>query len=674
MARASRTDARSQAALALLRSGLVAAAIMATGPARTAGAQGGPHAPAGADSLALLAQAAESGTASPSVQSGPARTLTPDGAQLLEPGTGFTLRRVANPRYRSFSLPDALSPGRLGKLIGTEYARVQITRRESGPAFNSTDWDVVAGRDNGANHGIELSASGYSSPAYDELRTLRLISRQGPLEWSVGDVVPQSIGTLPWIQRLRGGMVSHALQHGSDWRVLGGVVPTLSHLVSPDAGLGGVMIDNLPFERNWLSLGLIGFGRRASPGGAGHWYGPDTLAGAGGAALYAARISSGYGEVSSTFMAQVHNLDGSVALAGLQALEWSLERPSVVASVRDQVGTSNARQPGTDRLIPAPRHEGRVNAQLRLINGKAEAHLAGLTSSGTDPGLAAETAQIGVSGVVGASGWYTGLDFSWNRRAPTFDDERRISAQTGKVSEHGNAVLLRIERNSDNSGRDQFQFTGEASTSPLPGLRVSLEPRLDWQARMFDRAMWSARFDWPLVIPSIRMNASVTVTSARARSFHNELSEASVGLSFSPRQRDRASFEARRYEDGGMRSFETTGSYDLLANRYSNPAGSTNAQGTGTLVVTVVHADSARGVPDALVSLDGKEFRFTDSEGVARFINTAAGSHVVSVVERSLPASQRIVGAATAFVTIERGRTPDPVRFEIARPVRRVRF
>ena len=674
MARTPRADARIPATLALLRSGLLAAALIATGLPRTAGAQDGPPAPAGADSLALLAQATESGTASPSVQIRPARTFTPDGAQLLEPGTGFTLRRVVNPRYRSFTLPGALGAARLGKLIGTEYARAQVTRRESGPAFNSTDWEVLAGRDNGANHGVELSASGYSSPAYDDLRTLRLSARQGPLEWSLGDVVSQSIGTLPWIQRLRGGMVAHALPHGSDWRVLGGVVPTLSHLASPSAGLGGVMIDNLPFEKNSLSLGLIGFGRRASPGGAARGFGPDTLAGAGGAALYAARISSGYGNVSSTLMAQVHNLDGSPALAGLQALEWTLDRPTVVASIRDQIGTSNARQPGTDRLIAAPRHEGRVNAQLRLASGRAEAHLAGLTSSGSDPGLAAETAQIGASGVLGASGWYTGLDFSWNRRAPTFDDERRISAQTGRVSERGNVVLMRVERNTDDSGRDQLQLTGEGSMSPLPGLRASLEPRLDWQARMFDRALCSARLGWPLVFPSIRMSASVTVSSARARGFQGELSEASVGLSFSPRPRDRASFEARRYEESGTRSFETTGSYDLQANRYSNPAGPPSTRGTGTLVVTVARADSASGVPDALVSLDGKEFRFTDGEGVARFTATPPGSHVVSVVESSLPAYQRVVGAATAFVTIERGRTPEPVRFEIARPVRKVRF
>jgi hypothetical protein len=191
---------------------------------------------------------------------------------------------------------------------------------------------------------------------------------------------------------------------------------------------------------------------------------------------------------------------------------------------------------------------------------------------------------------------------------------------------------------------------------------------------MFDRALCSARFDWPLVIPSIRMSASVMVSSARDRGFRSELSEASMGLSFSPRPHDRATFEARQYEESGTRSFETTGSYDLLANRYSSPAGSPGAQRTGMLVVTVVRADSASGVPDALVSLDGKEFRFTDGDGVARFPNTEPGSHVVSVVERSLPAAQRVVGAATAFITIERGRAPDPVRFEIARPVRRVRF
>jgi hypothetical protein len=532
----------------------------------------------------------------------------------------------------------------------------------------------VAGRDRGARQQLEIWAQGFSSAAYDQIRLLRVSSQHGPLAWSLGDVSTQPVGMLPWIQRLRGGLIASALPRGSDWRLLGGIVPTLTHGVAPNTALATLLVDDLPIQKGALSFGVMGFGRRAPQQGGLAGVNPDSLAGGGAAALYAARIASPYGEVRTTFMAQLHNLDGPFSPAGLQALQWSLDRHTISATVRDQVGTRNARQPGSERLSQAPSHEGSASAQMRLAGGRAEMHLAALTSSGGDAALAAQTAQLGASGSLGGRGWYSGLDFTWNRRAPLYTDERRIALQTGRVSERGDAVLVRVERNADNSGRDQMRLTGDASVMPLPGVRVSIEPMFDWQEHRFDRGMLSTRVGWPLFGPSARMNATFSLSSARSAGFRGELSEASLSLSFAPRSRDRSVIEARRYEESGVRSLDYSGSYDFLADMYASPPGALAGQNTGTLEVTVARADSASGVPDALVSLDGKEFRFTDGDGVARFTNTQPGSHVVSVVERSLPTAHKVVGAATVFVTIERGRTPEPVRFEIARPVRRVRF
>jgi hypothetical protein len=75
-----------------------------------------------------------------------------------------------------------------------------------------------------------------------------------------------------------------------------------------------------------------------------------------------------------------------------------------------------------------------------------------------------------------------------------------------------------------------------------------------------------------------------------------------------------------------------------------------------------------------LVLLDGRESRFTDASGIARFERVTPGVHLVSVEERSLPSLHQVVGAARAFVTVERGRETDPVTFEIARPAKRTRF
>ena len=672
MARPAHAHARRQ--LGPLRARLVAAAWLAAAPALAADLPPTPTAPAPPDSLGLLAQAAGSGTASTTVGGRPGTARTPEGVIPLEPGSGLTIRRIANPHYRPPAEAGALLARPLATLVGSQYARVRLTRFETGAAPASTDWELVAGRERGARQRLEVWAQGYSSAAYDQLRMLRLSSLQGPLEWSMGDVSAPPIGMLPWVQRLRGGLVAHALSRGSDWRLLGGVVPTWTHGVTPNTALASLLVENVPIENGTLSYGLMGFGRRSPPPSGLATAGPDSLPGGGGAALYSAHIASRYGDVSSTFMAQLHDLDGSLSPAGVQALEWSLRRRRFAATVRDQIGTTNARQPGTEHLTQAPSHEARMSAQLRSAGGRAEMHLAGLSVEGNDVELAARTVQAGASGSLGASGWYSGLDFTWNRRAPVFADERRLAVQTGKVTEHGNAVRLGAERNTDNVGRDQITLDGEGSTSPRPDVRLAIEPRADWQAGRFDRALVSARMAWALFSPTTRMYATLALSSARSVQFRGEVAEASLALSFSPRARDRGTLEAHRYEEDAARSLEYTGSYDYLENLYSAPPGTLAGANTGTLTVTVVNADSATGVPEVLVSLDGKEFRFTDGDGVARFTNVPPGSHVVSIVERSLPASHKIVGDPTLFITIERGRTPQPVRFEIARPVRKVEF
>ena len=655
MARAARTESRGPAAVALLLLGLVAIPRPAAGQA--AALPGAPGAAiAGPDSAGagLVAQAVES---PPSAAS--------------DAGAGFTIRRVANPRYRVFASPAGLA-GRVARVIeGTQFARAQFTRRESG-AFQTTDWEIAAGREGRGHDRLELWASGFRSTTDDQLRLLRLAGQNGRTEWGLGDVVPQPVGTLPWIQRLRGGMAVRALERQGAWRALGGVVPSFSPGVGTIAGLAGVTVDQLPWHESTMSFGVLGFGRRALPPGAGS--GADTLGGGGGAALYAARVPSALGDLTSTFVTEVHNLDGNLALAGIQALDWTLSRPWMLAVVRDQIGTANARQPGTERLSQAPSHEARASAQFRLLAGRAEAHLLGLSAAATPLAPAAHTAQAGFSAHWGASAWYSGFEFSWNRRDSTAGDERRYALQSGCVARGGSALLLRLERDTDPAGHNAYVLNGDASASLGAGLRVSFVPRLDWRSDRLDRALGIARFGCPLLGPTTRVNATVGFATERAVGYRGRLEEASIAFSFAPRSRDRGDLEVRRLEDGGACALEYGASYDLQTQLYARAPGSLVSPSTGTLTVTVVRADRAGGVPDVLVSADGKELRFTDVDGIARFTNLAPGSHAISVIETTLPALQRVVGAASAFVAIERGVAPAPLRFEIARPVRRVRF
>jgi len=267
MAHSARTDALSRPAVAVPPSARILPAVAILlgliAAAGTASAQSPPSGPPGVPSpdSTLLSAALAPAPAPGSSGSSPVRT---EGAQDAAPAATFTLRRIANPRYRVLGPPAALIPRAFRTLIGTEYARAQVTRRDAGSALSSTDWEVTAGREGGERRRFEVWASGYASTQYDQLRMLRLSALQGPTEWSLGDVAPQPAGTLPWIQRLRGGMLARALPHGSDWRVLGGVVPTLTHGVTPNAGLGAILFDNLPLaDRTSLSLGLMGFGRGA---------------------------------------------------------------------------------------------------------------------------------------------------------------------------------------------------------------------------------------------------------------------------------------------------------------------------------------------------------------------------------------------------------------------------
>ena len=151
-------------------------------------------------------------------------------------------------------------------------------------------------------------------------------------------------------------------------------------------------------------------------------------------------------------------------------------------------------------------------------------------------------------------------------------------------------------------------------------------------------------------------------------------SEAALAVSFAPRARDRAEVEVRRRDESGLQTYETTASYDLSAQRYESLRGPRSSRDEGLVTVRVVRSGSHEGVADVLILMDGKESRFTDASGLARFEHTGPGAHLISVEERSLPAQHQVTTASRVFVTVERGRDTDPVTFEIGRPVRKTTF
>ena len=587
--------------------------------------------------------------------------------------SGFTLRRVPNPRYRppSAALP-ALGIGSAGAMRAIDHLRFHVARRGSSDATRLTEWQITAGEQRRSHDAIQLDAAGESRLGHDALRALALEARMGGVVAGLGDVPAIPLGRMGSLQRLRGFSVASTARTGASWRGVSGVPTPVPGLEIPRVGLAGGMIENLKLEGATTSLALFGFGRgrvksdRAPAPG-------DTLAGTGGAATIDVQAPLPLGSLAFFVGAQVHDLDGARGLAAQQGWGWTLGTPGFALSIHDERATDRTRLLRTDGLSPAARREDRWNAQAWLFRRRAETHFSGVLREGGDPAVSARTMQLGASGNWGRSSWYSGADLYLSRRMLEAVDERRLSLHSGRISGAGHGLLLRFDRTTDGAGRDATQAAGELALALGRGARLSLEPRLSWDSKQAQQADAELRVSWPLQTFASRLTGSLSFGGERENDFRPALREATLALAFAPRSRDRADLEVRRRDDWGVRSYETTASYDLAAQRYDHMRGPLSSRDQGLVIARVVRADGS-GVPDVLVTLDGRESRFTDATGEARFERVAPGVHLMTVEERSLPEAHQVITTNRVYVTVERGRDTDPLRFEIHRPERRTKF
>ncbi len=650
---------------------LVRTAACSAAPTPLGGVGGAAAAAADSQLAQALTPADDSSSPSAPSATDPSSRLVV-GAGGVSPG--FTLRRITNPRYRPpFAGVPGLGGATVGPLRAIDRVRAQVTHRNLGATTRVTDWEVAAGeqvRDRGA---FELTATGLHDARGSALRTIRLEGRHDELSGALGDVGPIAISSASVLQRLRGGFARWDLGQGSSARLLGGVPTPLPGTQTRSLALAGATLDELRVEEGSVSLAALGFGRGAAKRAAFGPADPDSLRGGGGFSMVGVRAPLARGTLAIGLLAGYHDLDGHAGLAAQHALDWSLGMPWLTLGLHDQHATRRARIIGTDNLPLAARQEDRWNAQARGLRGRVEGHFTGVVREGGDSTLAARTVQLGGSGSLGGSGWYSGADFTWDHRLET--RERRLSVHAGEVSTGGHALLLRFERSTNDRGRDAMLFASEASLALERGLRLDLEPRLSWDMQRLSQGLLEARVTWPLAWLSSRLSASAVAGAARQDVFRTTLREAEVAITFTPRPRDLARLELRRLSDAGARGYEVATSYDLQAPRYQALSGSLFSRRDSTrITVRVVRGGNRTGVSDALVSLDGREMRFTDSDGLARFDHVEPGVHVVAVEERSLPDAYRVNGSARVFVTIERGRLPDEVMFEVTRPVKKTVF
>ena len=589
--------------------------------------------------------------------------------------TPFTMRRVANPRYRPpMSSASAIAPGAQSRLRTLDHFRGQIFHQTSGGG-GATQWEAEASQQYRNEDALTLGAAGARRFGKSQLNSIGLRGRRGPWEGSVMDASPFAVGRTLMLQRLRGAVVRFTDPNEARWMALGGVPTPVPGTATPRLALGGAAFENVRFDEAELHGNLFAFWRAAPPAAPGASLDSDTLPGRGAAGQLGWRAPAVGGVLSGRLGAQLHSLDGRRALAAQHAIEWAYQTREWVASVSDERGTRRARLLATDRFTVSPRSEDRWNLQHRFAGGRAETHLTGVVREGGEAALATRTLQLGGSGGFGNSGWYLGADAIWDHRAFSATEERRLSLYGGGLLARGHALLARLEHTRRSTDRSLLAATGEASLAIERGARLGLEPRLAWDEGQFRQGDLATRFSWPFGWFASRITASVTVGAAREDRFRGQVREASLALSLVPRLRDRADLEVRRLDSGGPASMEYHASYDAFLPRYEPQGpGWFAGRDTGRVTVRVVRSGNGSGVADILVSLDGQSLRFTDADGVARFDRVPPGVHVVAIEERSLPLHHSVIEASRAFVTVESGRAPEPVRFTVARSERRTKF
>ncbi|MBI3539181.1 MAG: hypothetical protein HY076_02795 [Candidatus Eisenbacteria bacterium] len=607
----------------------------------------------------------------------------PDSAAVASDGSagagavttaGFTVRHVPNPAYRPpTTMVAALGMALESRLRALDFSHFQIARRGGftaggrGPAGRA-DWDFAAGEETPGGDRLALAASGASDRGRSALRTGRIETRLGALDAELGDVNPVRFAERDAsIPGLRGVSLRHAAPNDARWSIAAGGPTPFAGGAAPAVRLAGLGVSELRFDIATLAVTAVGFARAARPAPWGADSNGDTLAGRGGAVTFGWRVPFARGDLEGALGGQAHDLAGQGTIAVSQAVAWRLATPRLVLDVSDRRASRGFRRVAADRIAPEAGGETRWNVQSRFAAGRFEAHCAGVRREGGDPLLAARTVQLGASGGFGRSGWTGGAETAWEDRGA--GAERRLTVQIGRFASLAPSFDVRLERSARDGSAARWATTGEVLAPLAGGARAALEPRLGWDAGGIDRGGMAARVTWPLAWATGRLTVSLAGDAARDAGFRARVSEAGIAFAWMPRPRDRANLEARRLDTS---SLDLTASYDLELERFMLPSAS--RPDTGLVRVRVTRGGNGSGLADILVTLDGREFRFTDPDGAVAFDRVAPGIHIVSIDETSLPTNDQVVGVARVFVTVEPGRVVAPVGFTVARPERRSEF
>jgi hypothetical protein len=216
-------------------------------------------------------------------------------------------------------------------------------------------------------------------------------------------------------------------------------------------------------------------------------------------------------------------------------------------------------------------------------------------------------------------------------------------------------------------------MSGELSCALPRGGQLGLDPRAGWRDGRIEHAGATLRLSAPLGSFG-RVTGLCALEGRREERFRGVLSEATLSVSLTPRPRDRGELELRRMDDGGAPSTEWSADYEVQTERFERFETGFSARDSNRVHIRVAYATNGVGLKDVLVSLDGQQFRYTDSAGDATFDHVARGTHLVALESGSLPEGLSMVTSSRLFVTVDRGTASNFVMFQVARPVVIKRF
>jgi hypothetical protein len=589
----------------------------------------------------------------------------------------FSVHHLVNPNYHPPSAALSSPPRR--SLLPADYVdrlRLRMGLRSAAGDDGPRDWALDAGRSWGERSSVLFTATGVQERGpriggAAGLRGVSLAIRRADLAATAGDLPQQMESGSSRLDRLRGAAVRAGERDGSAWRAYAGTRAPTPGIVSRAPTYAGASLEAKPAGPALVSAGLLGFSAPAQAGGLPSP--PPDSAGGHGATVWSA---SSWGTKASQFTvemaAQGHDLDRRfrVALRPAVAFRGALGALALVA--REQFSGPAYRLPSADGLRRAGVRLDQYDARVRL-GRRAEAHVAAEQQAGGDPDLAGGAVTLGGSGDVSGPAVHVSAECAWSRRGPSAGD-RRLFLQTSHTSTEGLSWLVHGLHSWSPGTPARFQVQTEVSRAAR-AVRLGLESRLDWMESAVSRGALSFSVSCPLPIAGASLWASLGTAAERERGFRPGLSEAALRLTFAPGARDRLEMSAERASDAGFSSLQAAAEYTLEAPRYPADPGAPGSSAKGWRVeARVEQADSRSGVGNALVTLDGREYRFTDAEGRVTFEGVVPGPHELAVEEGSLPAGERAVAGAHLSFSVESSHAPEPLVFEVGRPELRKRF